>query len=198
MIFRALFLLSSLAATAASAQVYPPFPPYPQPGGPAYPVPPPGYPPGQAPVLALPVLEADLKAKAGSDTVRFARDSYVLTPQAQATLTAQAQWLLTHPYVSASIEGHADVRQTRDYSLALGERRAAAVRNYLIALGVPPQQLQIVSWGRERPTSDPVHDATWLQNSRVVTVLKQPQQPQPWMPQPQPWSPQPLPQPYRR
>lgn len=194
MIVRALVLLSSLAATAASAQVYPPYPPYPQPpAGPVYPAPPPGYPSVQAPALALPVLEADLKAKAGSDTVRFARDSYVLTPQAQATLTAQAQWLLMHPYVNASIEGHADVRQTRDYALALGERRAAAVRNYLIASGVPPQQLQIVSWGRERPTGDTVHDATWLQNSRVVTVLKQPPQPQPWMPQPIP-----QPQPYQR
>ena len=81
----------------------------------------------QGPVLAIPVLEADLRAKAGSDTVRFGRDSYVLTPQAQATLTAQAQWLIQHPFVRASIEGHADGRQTRDYAFALGERRAAAV-----------------------------------------------------------------------
>lgn len=190
MIFRALFAVSAIAATAVSAQGYQPYP-YPQP--PAYPAPAPGYPTMQGPVLAIPVLEADFKAKAGSDTVRFGRDSYVLTPQSQATLTAQAQWLITHPFVNASIEGHADGRQTRDYALALGERRAAAVRNYLIASGVPPQQLQIVSWGRERPTNGALHDATWLQNSRVVTVLKQPpQQPlQPWM-QPQPW-PQPQP-----
>ena len=186
MIARTLILASALFASAASAQGYqpypqPPVPGYPQPGYPQGP----GFPPG--PVLAIPVLEQDLKMKAGSDTVRFGRDSYVLTPQSQATLTAQAQWLIQHPFVNASIEGHADVRQTRDYALALGERRAAAVRNYLIASGVPPEQLQIVSWGRERPTSDAVHDATWLQNSRVVTVLKQPpQQLQPWMPQPQP------------
>jgi peptidoglycan-associated lipoprotein len=152
---------------------------------------PPGYAP-QVPVLALPVLEADLRTKAGSNVVRFARDSYVLTPQSLATLTAQAQWLIQHPFVRASIEGHADGRQTREYSLALGERRAAAVRNYLIASGVPPQQLDTVSWGKERPTSAAFHDATWLQNSRVVTVLKQPPQPAyPAMPQPYPAPPLP-------
>jgi len=186
---RAFFLLVAFVGTAATAQYqpypYPPPQPYPAPA-PGYPQP--GYPGMQGPVLALPVLEADLRAKAGSDTVRFGRDSYVLTPQAQATLTAQAQWLIQRPFVRASIEGHADGRQTRDYALALGERRAAAVRNYLIASGVPPQQLQIVSWGRERPTSAAAHDATWLQNSRVVTVLKQ---------QENYFPPQPLPQPYR-
>ncbi len=186
---RTLALIAALAGSAGSAQVYQPDP-YPPPPGQAYPAPAPGYPPMQGPVLAIPVLEADLRAKAGSDIVRFGRDSYVLTPQAQATLTAQAQWLIQHPFVRASIEGHADSRQTRDYALALGERRAAAVRNYLIASGVPPQQLQIVSWGRERPTTAMAHDATWLQNSRVVTVLKQPQDSY-LAPQ------QPLPQPYR-
>ena len=170
---RIIFCLMFAAASPALAQPLPP------PG-------PPGYAPMPGPVLAIPVLEADLRAKAGSDTVRFARDSYVLTPQSLATLTAQAQWLIQHPFVSATIEGHADGRQTREYSLALGERRAAAVRNYLIASGVPPQQLDTVSWGKERPTSAAFHDATWLQNSRVVTVLKQPPQPlYPPMPQPQ-------------
>jgi peptidoglycan-associated lipoprotein len=161
---RLIAFLSLAAAVPALAQPLPP------PGAPGYPV-------MQGPVLAIPVLQADLKAKAGSDMVRFARDSYVLTPQSLATLTAQAQWLIQHPFVRASIEGHADGRQTRDYALALGERRAAAVRNYLIASGVPPQQLEIVSWGKERPTTAAAHDATWLQNSRVVTVLKQPPQP---------------------
>ena len=175
------FLLIAAAVFAAPAAAQQPMP-----------YPPAGVPGMQGPVLAIPVLEADLRAKAGSNTVRFGRDSYVLTPQAQATLTAQAQWLIARPFVRASIEGHADTRQTRDYALALGERRAAAVRNYLVASGVPPEQLDIVSWGKERPATGAAHDATWLQNSRVVTVLKQPpQQLQPWM-QPQPW-PQPQP-----
>jgi peptidoglycan-associated lipoprotein len=150
----------------------------------------PGALPVEGPTLAIPVLQADLTAKAGSDTVRFARDSYVLTPQSLTTLTAQAQWLIQHPFVGASIEGHADGRQTRDYALALGERRAAAVRNYLIASGVVPEQLDTVSWGKERPANAAVHDATWLQNSRVVTVLKQPPQPVYPAPPPQPLQPQ--------
>ena len=141
------------------------------------PLPPPGFPPGAPPfgqpMLALPVLQADLAAKAGSDTVRFGRDSYVLDPRAQAILAAQAQWLVQRPWVRASIEGHADLRQPRDYALALGERRAAAVRNFMLAQGVPPEQLQILSWGRERPATPALHDAAWLQNSRVVTVLKE-------------------------
>jgi peptidoglycan-associated lipoprotein len=195
MTFRVLIVAAGLVAAAASAQNYDPYG-YP----PSAPPPPPGqygvpgqFPP-QGPTLAIPVLEADLRAKAGWDTVRFARDSYVLTPQAQATLTAQAQWLIQRPFVQASIEGHADGRQSRDYAFALGERRAAAVRNYLIASGVPPEQLLTVSWGRERPTTAAVHDATWLQNSRVVLVLKQPQPN--YYPQPQPFPQQPLPQPY--
>ena len=188
-----LALIAALAGSAAPAQDYQPYPYPPPPAGQAYPAPAPGYPPMQGPVIAIPVLEADLRAKAGSDTVRFGRDSYVLTPQAQATLTAQAKWLVQHPFVRASIEGHADSRQSRDYALALGERRAAAVRNYLIASGVPPHQLEIVSWGRERPTTAMAHDATWLQNGRVVTVLKQQDS---YLPPQQPL-PQPLPQPYR-
>lgn len=154
-----------LFATLAAAQPLP------------YPPPPPGFPPAGAapgqPILALPVLQADLAAKAGSDTVRFQRDSYVLDPRAQAILAAQAQWLVQRPWVRASIEGHADLRQPRDYALALGERRAAAVRNFLLAQGVPPEQLRLMSWGRERPASPALHDAAWLQNSRVVTVLKE-------------------------
>ena len=176
---RNILFAAALLAAPATAQQPAPYPPGP-------------YPQMQGPILAIPVLQADLVAKAGADTVRFGRDSYVLTPQAQATLTAQAQWLVAHPFVRASIEGHADGRQTRDYSLALGERRAAAVRNYLMALGVPPDQLDTNSWGKERPAVAAVHDATWLQNSRVVTVLKQ--QPSPIY-SPYPHQPEPLPPP---
>ncbi len=153
---RAMLMILGLAmASAAEAQRRPPPPPI-------------------APhMMSLPVLEADLRAKAGSNIVQFERDSYVLTPQAQLILDRQAAWLLANPWVRASIEGHADTRQTRDYALALAERRAAAARNFLLARGVPLQQLAIVSWGRERPVVEAAHEATWLQNSRVVTVLKQ-------------------------
>jgi len=188
--FKLLFAGLALAMSAAAGTQPMPYPPQ----GPAYPQFP-GMPGMQGPVLAIPVLQADLTAKAGTDTVRFARDSYVLTPQSRSVLTLQAQWLIAHPFVNASIEGHADGRQTRDYALALGERRAAAVRNYLIASGVPPEQLQIVSWGKERPAVAAAHDATWLQNSRVSIVLKQPPQPA-YSPYPQPLPPPGQPQPF--
>ena len=155
-------------AVSASAAVAQPLPPPLPPG--AYP---PGTPPPAAPVVPLSVLQDDLKAQSGSDTVRFQRESYVIDPTSQQVLVRQAQWLLARPWIRANIEGHADGRLTRDYALALGERRAAAVRNFLLAQGVPPGQLNIVSWGRERPATGALHDATWLQNSRVVTVLKQ-------------------------
>ena len=132
-------------------------------------------PPGFPPMVPLPVLKADFRSKAGSDTVRFARDSFAINPAAAAILERQAIWLLANPTVRASIEGHADVRQTREYALALGERRAAAVRNFLLTRGVRPDQLEIVSWGRERPAVAAVHDAAFLQNSRVQTVLLRPQ-----------------------
>jgi peptidoglycan-associated lipoprotein len=167
--FALMLFAFAFSASAALAQPLPP----PLPPG----VYPPGvYPPGAlpaAPLVPLSVLQADLKAQSGSDTVRFQRESYVLDPTSQQVLARQAQWLLARPWIRANIEGHADGRLTRDYALALGERRAAAVRNFLLAQGVLPGQLNVVSWGRERPTSAALHDATWLQNSRVVTVLKQ-------------------------
>jgi peptidoglycan-associated lipoprotein len=167
--FALMLFAFAFSASAALAQPLPP----PLPPG----VYPPGvYPPGAlpaAPLVPLSVLQADLKAQSGSDTVRFQRESYVLDLTSQQVLARQAQWLLARPWIRANIEGHADGRLTRDYALALGERRAAAVRNFLLAQGVSPGQLNVVSWGRERPTSAALHDATWLQNSRVVTILKQ-------------------------
>ena len=176
---RAFILLAAFVGTAASAQ----YQPYPYPPHPVRAI------RHRHPVIRSPAIR-ECRARFwqfrcwrltfGRRRARTwsasAATRYVLTPQAQATLTAQAQWLIQHPFVRASIEGHADVRQTRDYAFALGERRAAAVRNYLIAQASRREQLQTVSWGRERPTTAAAHDATWLQNSRVVTVLKQPQQ----------------------
>ena len=138
--------------------------------------------PGQAPAAGAPVganpnmvpvavLQADFRTRAGSDTVRFGRDEFLLDDAARRTLALQADWLRMNPMVRASIEGHADVRQTREYALALGERRAAAVHSFLLAQGVSPAQLSVISWGKERPATEGVHDAAFLQNSRVVTVL---------------------------
>ena len=128
-------------------------------------------PPGMQAAVPITVLQADLKAKAGADTIQFGRDDFLLDDAARRTLALQADWLRLNPMVRASIEGHADVRQTRAYALALGERRAAAVHSFLLAQGVSPAQLTVISWGKERPAVEGAHDATWLQNSRVATVL---------------------------
>ena len=113
------------------------------------------------PVLAgIDALRADFIAKSGADTVYFGSNSAVLGAPAKATLGAQAQWLLQHPEVVVRIEGHADAIDTRDHALAVGARRADEVRDYLVLLGVPAQQLSITSWGKERPGA-----------GRAVTVL---------------------------
>ena len=116
-------------------------------------------------------MQADLVAKAGSDTVYFGTDEYSLDDAAQATLAAQARWLLANPNVRASIEGHADERGTREYNLALGERRANAARDFLIAQGVPAGRLTVTSWGKERPVAIGSNEEAWAQNRRAVTVV---------------------------
>ncbi len=118
------------------------------------------------------VLRAEFVARSGSDTIFFAGDSHGLDQAARTTLTAQARWLRMNPQVRASIEGHADPRRTREYSLGVGERRANAVRDFLIATGIPPGQLDLVSWGKERPVATGASEGAWALNRRVVTVLK--------------------------
>ena len=127
--------------------------------------------PNSLEVVELPALQADLVAKAGSDTVYFGTDEYSLDQATQATLAAQARWLIATPNVRASIEGHADERGTREYNQALGERRANAVRDYLVAQGVPTSRLLVTSWGKERPVATGSNEEAWAQNRRAVTVL---------------------------
>jgi len=122
-------------------------------------------------LVELPAMQADLIAKAGSDTVYFATDESQLDPQAQATLAAQARWLIANPSVRGSIEGHADERGTREYNLALGERRANAAKQFLIANGVPEGRLTTISWGKERPVAVGSNEEAWAQNRRAVTVV---------------------------
>ena len=84
-------------------------------------------------------------------TVYFASGSAQLTPQATTTLAAQAMWLRQHPEVAVRIEGHGDPTDTRDHSLAMGAKRAAEARDYLILLGLPAAQISAMTWGKERP-----------------------------------------------
>jgi peptidoglycan-associated lipoprotein len=127
--------------------------------------------PNSLEVVELPALQADLVAKAGSDTVYFGTDEYSLDQATQVTLAAQARWLIATPNVRASIEGHADERGTREYNQALGERRANAVRDYLVAQGVPTSRLVVTSWGKERPVAQGSNEEAWAQNRRAVTVI---------------------------
>jgi len=127
--------------------------------------------PNSLEVVELPALQADLVAKAGSDTIYFGTDKYDLDEASRATLTAQAQWLIANPNVRASIEGHADERGTREYNQALGERRASAARDFLVSQGVPTSRLVVTSWGKERPVALGSNEEAWAQNRRAATVV---------------------------
>jgi peptidoglycan-associated lipoprotein len=118
----------------------------------------------------VPGTQEDLEVSVG-DRVYFTYDSVVLSPQATQTLDGQAAWLEQYPDVLVTIEGHADERGTREYNLALGDRRATAVKNYLVALDIPPSRILTISYGEERP-SDPGHDEqAWTENRRAVTTV---------------------------
>jgi peptidoglycan-associated lipoprotein len=131
----------------------------------------PGAAPGDSELIELPAMQADLVAKAGSDTIYFGTDKYDLDAASRATLTAQARWMLANPRVRASIEGHADERGTREYNMALGERRANAARDFLQSQGVPAERLLVTSWGKERPVAPGSNEEAWAQNRRAVTVV---------------------------
>lgn len=118
-----------------------------------------------------PGTQEDLEATAGSDRVFFAFDRYDLTPEARATAERQAEWLREYPSVTVTIEGHADERGTREYNLALGDRRATAVKNYLVALGISPSRISTISYGKERPAVLGSNEEAWAQNRRAVTVI---------------------------
>lgn len=118
----------------------------------------------------VPGSQADFLASVMSDRIFFALDSSDIADQDRATLQSQAQWLQRYPNKRATIEGHCDERGTRDYNLALGERRANAAKNYLAALGIDPGRLSVISYGKERPDALGSDEASWAKNRRAVTV----------------------------
>ncbi len=119
---------------------------------------------------ATPGSQQDFTVNVG-DRVFFETDSSQLTIQSRQTLDRQAQWLLRYPNYPATLEGHADERGTREYNLALGARRAAVTRDYLVSKGVPRNRLNTVSFGKERPVAVCANISCWSQNRRTVTVL---------------------------
>lgn len=106
-----------------------------------------------------------------SDRVFFETDSSVVSSEGQAVLEKQAEWLKSNSSVNVVIEGHADERGTREYNLALGERRATATKNYLVSVGVAANRVTTTSFGKERPAVPGNDDSAWSQNRRGVTVI---------------------------
>lgn len=121
--------------------------------------------------VTVPGSRADFIQSVPSDRVFFALDSHTLTAEGRSVLDAQAQWLNTNARVNVTIEGHADERGTREYNLALGERRANAVRLYLESRGVASSRLQTVTYGKERPEAFGNDEASHSRNRRSVTVV---------------------------
>lgn len=114
--------------------------------------------------------QEQLVAEVG-DRVFFGFDQYDLDMEARTTLARQAAFLKANPSVAVSVEGHADERGTREYNLALGDRRANAVKDYLVALGINAGRIKTISYGMERPVALGSNEAAWAQNRRSVTVV---------------------------
>lgn len=103
------------------------------------------------------------------DRVFFGYDRYDLNDEARDLLNRQAEWLKQYPNLSVTVEGHADERGTREYNLALGERRAESVKNYLVSMGVDPRRVNTISYGKEQPAVMGANASSWAQNRRGVT-----------------------------
>jgi peptidoglycan-associated lipoprotein len=123
-----------------------------------------------ASMASAPGSAEDFKQNVG-DRVFFALDKYDISSEAQGQLQKQAAWLNQYKAVTVTIEGHADERGTREYNLALGERRANSVANYLTALGVDKGRISVISYGKERPECTESNEACWGQNRRGVTSI---------------------------
>jgi peptidoglycan-associated lipoprotein len=157
--------LSVAACSKKKVEDLPPPPPA------ATPAPTPETPPPPPQTGPVPGSRADFIAQAGSDTIYFGTDAYDVDAEDQAVLTKQAAWLAKYPNVTVTIEGHCDERGTREYNLALGERRANAAKNFLVQAGVPASRVSVISYGKERPVATGSDEASWAQNRRAVTVV---------------------------
>ncbi|MBX9883483.1 MAG: peptidoglycan-associated lipoprotein Pal [Novosphingobium sp.] len=130
-------------------------------------------PPPSQPLGPTPGSQADFVASVLGDTILFDTDRYNIDSEDQGILQSQAQWLARYPNKRVTVEGHADERGTRDYNLALGERRANAAKNYLVSLGIDAARITTVSYGKERPVALGSDEASWAKNRRAVTITVQ-------------------------
>jgi peptidoglycan-associated lipoprotein len=145
-------------------------PPPPTDNGPATP---PATPPSDTGNGIVPGSRADFLAQSGSDTVHFATDSSDVDAEAQGILTRQAVWLQKYPNVRITVEGHCDERGTREYNLALGDRRANSAKTFLVNAGISAARLTTISFGKERPIATGSDESAWAQNRRAVSVVPQ-------------------------
>lgn len=159
-----LLMVTALVAVSACAKKQPEElpPPPPQTAQPAQPA---------APAGPVKGSQEDFVASVSSDRIFFDTDKYDVDTQDQDTLRSQAQWLAANPNVRVTVEGHCDERGTRDYNLALGERRANAAKNYLASLGVDSTRITTISYGKERPAALGSDEEAWSKNRRAVTVV---------------------------
>ena len=164
--------LAAMAACAPKPAVQPAVPNDPTPSGPAYPGPGTGSGNvGGSPIgAARPGSEQDFVMNVG-DRIYFDLDSYQINADAYPRLNAQAAWLQRYPQITIRIEGNADERGTREYNLALGARRANAVKEYLVSQGVSTGRVETVSYGKERPVCTTSDEGCWSQNRRGVTIV---------------------------
>jgi peptidoglycan-associated lipoprotein len=123
-----------------------------------------------APSAVTPGSREDFVQNVG-DRVFFDYDRSDIKPEGRQTLQRQAEWLKKYANVTITVEGHCDERGTREYNLALGERRASAVKKMLVALGVPANRVSTISYGKERPAVVGSNEAAWAQNRRGVSVI---------------------------
>ena len=123
-----------------------------------------------APVEKMGAMDSFMNAT-GSDRVFFDYDKYDVKPEGRVSLRKWAVWLRTNPDIKVTVEGHCDERGTREYNLALGDRRANAVKEYLVSQGVGADRIKTISYGEERPANPASFEAAWAQNRRAVAVI---------------------------
>jgi peptidoglycan-associated lipoprotein len=122
--------------------------------------------------LVDPLRDVTLAAAGIADTVYFDYDKTSLRPDSLPALSHIAEWMQRHPNAQIRIAGHADERGTREYNLALGDRRAAAVRAYLVSIGIPARRLETMSYGKERPVAVGSSEEFWAKNRRAVAEIE--------------------------
>ena len=164
----ALTAASALALTACSKKAPETLPPVADEGTPT--------PSGQLPQSdeAIPGTQRHFtQVMQGRDTIYFDTDQFNIDSQDQTALREQANYLQQYPNIRATVEGHCDERGTREYNLALGERRANAAKNFLVSNGVAASRISVISYGKERPLAMGSDEGAWAQNRRAVTVVPQ-------------------------